>query len=214
MTIGKKHSQKLGLFLVLLLLVGFYALSKYIGLTDLDIESIRTQVEKAGFWGFILYIAIFAGGEFIHIPGMVFVVAGILAYGKMWGFSLAFIASVFSVCFSFLLVRAIGGTPLNQIERPFIKKILSGLAKHPIRVILVLRLFLWLWPALNYTLALTNVRFRDYLIKHPELAEEYATLKAELALRFPTDREAYLDGKAPFIERVLGMARSALRDHG
>ena len=56
-----------------------------------------------------------------------------------------------------------------------------------------------------------QVLFRDYLIQHPGLAEEYAALKAELAGRYPADREAYLDGKAPFIERVLGMARSASR---
>ena len=36
-----------------------------------------------------------------------------------------------------------------------------------------------------------------------------AALKTELAQRHPTDREAYLDGKAPLIERVLRMARAA-----
>lgn len=54
-----------------------------------------------------------------------------------------------------------------------------------------------------------QVLFRDYLMQHPESAEEYAALKMELAQRYPTDREAYLDGKAPFIEQVLEMARAA-----
>jgi len=54
-----------------------------------------------------------------------------------------------------------------------------------------------------------QVLFRDTLIQHPQLAEEYAALKVDLAQRYPTDREAYLDGKAPFIERVLLMARAA-----
>jgi GrpB-like predicted nucleotidyltransferase (UPF0157 family) len=52
-----------------------------------------------------------------------------------------------------------------------------------------------------------QVFFRDYLIQHPGMAQEYAELKLELARRFPTDRQAYLDGKAPFIERVLRLAR-------
>jgi GrpB-like predicted nucleotidyltransferase (UPF0157 family) len=55
-----------------------------------------------------------------------------------------------------------------------------------------------------------QVLFRDYLVQHAGLAEEYATLKTQLAQRYRTDREAYLDGKAPFIERVLEMARSAV----
>jgi GrpB-like predicted nucleotidyltransferase (UPF0157 family) len=52
------------------------------------------------------------------------------------------------------------------------------------------------------------VLFRDHLIRHPALVGEYAALKTELARRFPTDRQAYLDGKASFIERVLHLARS------
>lgn len=55
------------------------------------------------------------------------------------------------------------------------------------------------------------VVFRDYLIQHPEIAQEYAELKLELAQRFPTDRQAYLDGKAVLIERVLQLARSQRR---
>ena len=164
MAIGQKRLQKYGLYLVILLFVGLYALSKYMGLTDWDIENIRIQVEKTRFWSPIFYIAIFAVGEFIHIPGIVFVAVGILVYGKLLGFVLTFIASVVSVCFSFLVIRAIGGKPLSQIERPFFKKILAKLDRYPIRVVLILRLFLFLAPALNCTLALTNVRFRDYLI--------------------------------------------------
>jgi GrpB-like predicted nucleotidyltransferase (UPF0157 family) len=53
-----------------------------------------------------------------------------------------------------------------------------------------------------------QIFFRDYLILHPEFAKQYTTLKLRLAERFPTDREAYLEGKAPFIERVLRLARS------
>lgn len=55
-----------------------------------------------------------------------------------------------------------------------------------------------------------QVLFRDYLIQRAGLAEEYAALKAQLAQRYSTDREAYLDGKAPFIERVLRLARPAV----
>jgi len=53
------------------------------------------------------------------------------------------------------------------------------------------------------------VLFRDALIQHPHLAEEYAKLKAGLAQQYPTDRGEYVDRKAPFIERVLRMARVA-----
>jgi GrpB-like predicted nucleotidyltransferase (UPF0157 family) len=53
-----------------------------------------------------------------------------------------------------------------------------------------------------------QIHFRDFLIQHPELADEYAQLKVRLAEKYPTDREAYLEGKAPFIEKVLKMAKA------
>jgi GrpB-like predicted nucleotidyltransferase (UPF0157 family) len=54
-----------------------------------------------------------------------------------------------------------------------------------------------------------QILFRDYLRQHPETAAQYARLKTELAQRYPTDRNVYLDGKAPFIEKVLRLARQA-----
>jgi GrpB-like predicted nucleotidyltransferase (UPF0157 family) len=51
--------------------------------------------------------------------------------------------------------------------------------------------------------------FRDYLRAHADVRDEYARLKHALAARFPTDRPAYIEQKAPFIRRVLELASSA-----
>jgi GrpB-like predicted nucleotidyltransferase (UPF0157 family) len=50
--------------------------------------------------------------------------------------------------------------------------------------------------------------FRDYLCQHPDVAKEYAELKTQLALMYPQDRTAYMNGKATFIERVIQLAGS------
>jgi GrpB-like predicted nucleotidyltransferase (UPF0157 family)/ADP-ribose pyrophosphatase YjhB (NUDIX family) len=50
----------------------------------------------------------------------------------------------------------------------------------------------------------TLLLFRDRLRQEPELAREYAELKTALAQEFVQDRDRYLNGKAPFIERVIG----------
>jgi hypothetical protein len=44
------------------------------------------------------------------------------------------------------------------------RRILSHLDGHPVRTIFLLRLLLWMAPQLNYALALSNVRFRSYLL--------------------------------------------------
>jgi GrpB-like predicted nucleotidyltransferase (UPF0157 family) len=48
-----------------------------------------------------------------------------------------------------------------------------------------------------------ELAFRDALRGNPNLADEYAALKHELARRFADDREAYTEAKADFICRVL-----------
>lgn len=51
-----------------------------------------------------------------------------------------------------------------------------------------------------------RIAFRDYLRSHPEAAQEYGTLKRELAQRFHDDLAGYSDGKGSFIRRVTERA--------
>lgn len=51
--------------------------------------------------------------------------------------------------------------------------------------------------------------FRDYLIANPDVAAEYAALKAGLASEHPNDRVAYTSAKSAFIRRVTAFAKSA-----
>jgi GrpB-like predicted nucleotidyltransferase (UPF0157 family) len=47
-----------------------------------------------------------------------------------------------------------------------------------------------------------HLAFRDYLISHPETALEYSKLKQQLAQKYPTDIQSYMDGKAEFISEI------------
>jgi len=51
-----------------------------------------------------------------------------------------------------------------------------------------------------------HILFRDYLIRHPEIAKQYEQLKIELAEKYCTDREKYTDGKGAFIQNVVSLA--------
>ncbi|MBI4664439.1 MAG: GrpB family protein [Verrucomicrobia bacterium] len=48
-----------------------------------------------------------------------------------------------------------------------------------------------------------RLAFRDAIRNDQSLAAEYAALESRLAQEFKFDREAYTDGKTPFVERVL-----------
>ncbi len=51
-----------------------------------------------------------------------------------------------------------------------------------------------------------HVLFRDYLRRHPGVAEEYARLKHELSGRFRDDRTAYTEAKTAFIREIVRRA--------
>jgi len=53
---------------------------------------------------------------------------------------------------------------------------------------------------------LKHVHFRDHLRAHAGDAQSYAKLKRDLATRHPDDRDAYTEGKSPFVAAVLRRA--------
>ena len=52
-----------------------------------------------------------------------------------------------------------------------------------------------------------EVRFRDYLLSHPEAAADYEALKQSLLPRFRNNRDAYTDAKADFVHRILRISK-------
>lgn len=48
-----------------------------------------------------------------------------------------------------------------------------------------------------------HVNFRDYMNTFPEKAVAYKQIKCQLAEQFPYDRDAYLQGKIPFIKECI-----------
>jgi GrpB-like predicted nucleotidyltransferase (UPF0157 family) len=72
----------------------------------------------------------------------------------------------------------------------FIKRTASGARSHHIHMV---EAHFPHWESLL---------FRDYLIAHPEIAQEYLRLKLDLAAAYPNDRTAYTNGKSEFIARI------------
>src|SRR5215813_1494503 len=130
----------------------------------LTVESLRATIASAGTAGVVLYVIAFCLGELLHVPGLVFVAAGVLAYGPVLGGPLAFLGAVAAVSVSFWVVRAIGGRPLGELRIRWVRRALARLDARPIATIALLRLVLILSPPLNYALALSQVSFAHYFL--------------------------------------------------
>jgi GrpB-like predicted nucleotidyltransferase (UPF0157 family) len=59
-----------------------------------------------------------------------------------------------------------------------------------------------------------HLAFRDYMNAHPEVAHAYGRLKEKLAQGFPTDFEAYMDGKHAFVQESERRALAWERETG
>ena len=65
---------------------------------------------------------------------------------------------------TFLVIKAIGGDALRQLDNKIALRIFRRLDTHPIRSIALLRMLFQTVPALNYALALSGIKFRHYLV--------------------------------------------------
>lgn len=51
-----------------------------------------------------------------------------------------------------------------------------------------------------------EILFRDHLIAHPEVAEEYENLKLSLLPKYRNDRDGYTEAKSEFVRRTIKQA--------
>lgn len=145
-------------------IVALFVVAHLTGLTaSFSTAKVRTLMQSAGAWGVVVFIVAFAVGEIVHVPGMIFVGAAVLAYGRVRGGLLAFAGAIASVSFTFAFVRTVGGKPLASLENRRVKAILAHLDRRPILTVAGVRLVTWMLPAASYALALTNIAFTDYL---------------------------------------------------
>ena len=130
----------------------------------LTAERLRLVMESAGIWAVPLYWIVFCLGELAHVPGIVFVAGACAAYDWGWAYLLAMSGALASATFSFFIVRGIAGRALADMKSALLQRILAQVDRRPVSATIVLRLIFWMAPQLNYGLALTRIRYRDYLV--------------------------------------------------
>ncbi|MFC6519695.1 TVP38/TMEM64 family protein [Undibacterium arcticum] len=114
--------------------------------------------------GLLIFTLLFCLGNLIQIPGWIFLAAAVLALGRTWGGMASYVAAVVSCTVTFFTIRLIGGDALRELKNPYAVRILRKLDTDPIKSIVLLRTLFQTVPALNYALALSGVRFHQYLV--------------------------------------------------
>ena len=160
-----KKKLLLRLSLLIAVMFGLVALAKYTPLgVYFDLDVLQSMVQKAGNWGVLLYLLIFLLGTLMNVPGAVFVIFAVLTYGWGLGVILAYCGAVGSALINFWVARFLGGQSLSAIQNKRLQKALHRIETHPIQTVCWLRVFMLLSPLINYALALTPIKSRQFLL--------------------------------------------------
>lgn len=159
----KQHLVKiLGIVIFIASLCLFF---EFTGLrASFSLEFLRATIEANLVVGLLVFVAAFALGNLIQIPGWVFLAAAILALGKFAGGVVTYVAAVSSCLLTYGIIGFLGQNALRELQNPLAQKLLRRLDDKPISSIVCLRLLFQTVPVLNYTLALSGVKFRYYLL--------------------------------------------------
>ena len=156
-----RYRQLLTVFLFLAIL---FAAFEFSGLREhFSLHFLRYRISENKLGGLLIFVLLFCLGNLIQIPGWLFLVAAVLALGKLWGGVATYVAASISCAFTFLVIRRIGGDALRKLDSRIAARLLRQPDARPVRSIVALRMVFQTVPALNYSLALSGVGFRDYL---------------------------------------------------
>ncbi|MBL8923229.1 MAG: TVP38/TMEM64 family protein [Myxococcaceae bacterium] len=148
-----------------LLLAGGWWLARVTGLSSqLTTDRLRETVAAAGGWALVVFVALFAVGLLVQVPGVVFLLLARVVWGPLEAFLIGYAGAVLASAIVFAVVRGIGGAPLAEVRWPPAKAVLAGLERRPVLSVALLRTVLILTPPLNYALALSKLRHRDHLL--------------------------------------------------
>ena len=146
-------------FALLLLVVQWSGLRQNFNLAFLR------QILSGNRWeGLALFALLFSLGNLVQIPGWIFLASAVLVLGKLDGGIATYLAASISCAVTFLSVRWVGGDAVQQLRGKLAQRMLSELHAHPIRNVIVLRTVFQTLAALNYTLALSGIGFRRYMV--------------------------------------------------
>jgi len=158
----RKYRRPLGLTLFIVLL---FILRERFGIRELlSVQYLKGWFQLHPVLAPLLFIALFTLGNLMQIPGFIFLVAAVLTLGKLYGGLLTFISAIISSTLAYMAIEFLGHRLLHQIRFKWAQRLLARLHQHPIAYTALLRLIFQTAPALNYTLSLSGISLRNYLL--------------------------------------------------
>ncbi|MEM7483412.1 MAG: VTT domain-containing protein [Acidobacteriota bacterium] len=139
------------------------------GLIAIDPPGWQTGVEALGSGGIagrLLFVAAFACGTVLAVPGLLLMALGVTAFGPLEGFLLSSAGGTFGAAGAFAIARWVIRQPFadRRNQRPRWRWLAEGLERHGAVAVLLLRLLpLMPFNLSNYLCGVTSIRFGSFL---------------------------------------------------
>ena len=146
------------LFIVMaIILVRFTPVKDY-----LTAEALGHFLDSAGLWGPVVFIAIYAVGVCLFLPGTLLTGLGAAIFGAYWGFVYVWFGAMAGAGAAFLIGRTLGREFAASLIGDRLKKYDDAIGRNGFATVLYLRLVYFPFTPMNFGMGLTKVRFWDY----------------------------------------------------
>ncbi|MEO7986774.1 MAG: VTT domain-containing protein [Gemmatimonadales bacterium] len=155
--------RRLKLLAILALIVGLIVLGRRAAAL---LPALAEQVSRLGAWAPVIFAAVYVVGAVLLIPGSVLTLAAGALFGLVRGTVVVFLAATLGAAAAFLVARYVArGLVERRIGTGRLAAVDRALARKGLRLVLLLRLTPVVpYSLLNYSLGLTGVSLRDFLL--------------------------------------------------
>jgi uncharacterized membrane protein YdjX (TVP38/TMEM64 family)/rhodanese-related sulfurtransferase len=151
--------------LALVLAIGGAAVWLALNRDRLDPGLIESWIRNLGAWAPFGYVALFALGTVLFVPGAVFGLAGGVLFGPVWGSVLNLIGGTLGATLAFLVARYLAADWARRKAAGRLDRLIAGVEAEGWRFVAFVRLVpLFPFNLLNYALGLTRIPLLHYVI--------------------------------------------------
>jgi uncharacterized membrane protein YdjX (TVP38/TMEM64 family) len=129
----------------------------------LNLTSLRALVERAGWWGPVVFVALFSLEGF-GVPGFPFLVTAIALWPPWQAFALNWLGCMAATAVGFWYARTLGrdfvAARLPERMRGFERRVVE----RGFHTVFLIRLLLFIAPYIHWALGLSPIGFRTYMV--------------------------------------------------
>jgi len=140
-----------------ILLVRFTPIKDY-----LTVDKLGHFLNTAGFWAPLVFMAIYAIGVCLFLPGTLLTGLGAAIFGAYWGFVYVWVGAMAGASAAFLIGRTLGREFAASLVGNKLQKYDDAIERNGFATVLYLRLVYFPFTPMNFGMGLTKVHFRDY----------------------------------------------------